>query len=343
MSEVNIENAVDETERSGVKGLHKTYLGRWLTLFRVQSLPISTVVVSLGYLIAAEAGLNSSMWGFLAVVALGHASINGLNDFIDFETDKENKKPDKPLISGDITPKQALFISVILGSISVLLSFVWFELVALLYTISFLAGLLYNFVSSTRWWSPFVFGVWGASLSMFGSLLGGGIGIPSLFLSITFFLVMSGYIYLGNIIDIEADEVSIHTKTGGTIETQNGKKYHTPGIDFSNEVSIIFTVWLFFSLWFGIWSGIDTAGMIGITGLMGAAAYKFIKLSCKPIRIDNGIKKDFLGYVILTCTFTLVLFSPFAGIREVGILFIASMLWASLSMKLLYGRFLYFP
>jgi len=128
------------------------------------------------------------------------------------------------------------------------------------------------------------------------------------------------------------------------MELDNGKMIHLPG-DKVNEAHII----IFFSLWCAfliaeniLYSGFDTGPAL-ITSLMGFSAYKAVKISCYPNPLGEEMKKDFLLYVILTSTSVLVVYSPVMGIVNVLFIFLASLVWAVVSMKVLYGSWLYFP
>lgn len=67
-----------------------------------------------------------------------------LNDYFDIETDKLNKKKDRPLVSGKISPKFALYFSIVSLLASTVFAYYINQFVFLLVVVFNLAAILYN-------------------------------------------------------------------------------------------------------------------------------------------------------------------------------------------------------
>ncbi len=99
-------------------------MNKYLRLFR----PINTLIGSFAILIAAFMAAGTSMidsWINLVigivVVFTFIAGGNSLNDYIDVEIDR-TAHPDRPVVTGEITPKQARNVGVLMLLLSVILS-----------------------------------------------------------------------------------------------------------------------------------------------------------------------------------------------------------------------------
>jgi len=338
-------NGVDEGSGSYRQGYHKTNLGRWLTLFRVQSFPISAVIVSMGYLITAETVIIGDILGLVAVAVVAHAGVNTQNDLIDYHVDMRNKEDDKPLVSGDIGFKQATFVCSVLIASSLIMSMMLFPMATPVFGGALASAIIYNLASSTKWWSPVAFGVWGMVFSLYGIMAGSPyFDRVGLMYSLSIGMMMSSFIFYGNVIDSDTEEVSIHRILGGEVVDIEESLYFIPGEDVNEEYIIIF-----FALWTGILMtasvtllGVGYAPVI-IAPLMSFAAYKIIKDTCHPVELGEQLKKDFLIYVITTCTVTLGVFSAAVGVVNTAFIILTSIIWAVVVMRSMYGRWLYFP
>lgn len=338
-------NGLAEGSGSHTKGLHVTYLGRWLTLFRVQSLPISAVIASMGYLVVAETIIFREVLGLVAVAALAHAGINAQNDVMDYHTDLKNKQEDKPLISGDITYKQATFASSVLVGSSIVASVSIFPSATPLFLVALTSAVIYNYYSSKSILSPVIFGVWGMSFSIFGAFVGSPtFNVVGILYGVSMGVLTSTFIFYGNVIDSESGERSIHSFLGGEALDIDGETFFIPG-DSSKEDEII----ILFSFWTALLllSSYTILGVsyspIVIVALMSFSAYKMIKDTCYPVKLDNEIKRDFIIYVITTSSMTLGVFGIAAGIQITLFIILLSILWAVFTMKIMYGRWFYFP
>ena len=101
-------------------------MNKYLRLFR----PVNTLIGSFAILIAAFMAAGTSMidyWsslivGFLVVFTF-IAGGNSLNDYIDVEIDR-TAHPDRPVVTGEITPIQARNVGIMMLVISVILSLI---------------------------------------------------------------------------------------------------------------------------------------------------------------------------------------------------------------------------
>ena len=86
------------------------------------ALPTSSVLRTL---LPSESSLIKpmSIWIIaLFVVFCYNAAANAINDYFDIETDKVNR-PNRPLVTGDVKPKTALFLAIFLFFIGTILAF----------------------------------------------------------------------------------------------------------------------------------------------------------------------------------------------------------------------------
>lgn len=108
-------------------------------------LPFSAgVCVVMGQMLALGefASITVTVFGFASVFFIS-ASILVLNDYLDVETDRINA-PTRPIPSGLVLPKEALFFSLLLLLIGILLSYLINVIVLLISILLSVIGFLYN-------------------------------------------------------------------------------------------------------------------------------------------------------------------------------------------------------
>jgi geranylgeranylglycerol-phosphate geranylgeranyltransferase len=97
-------------------------------------------VLQLGHIPGAEIALFASIPAFL----IGLASF-AINDFFDVETDRKNKRMDRPLVNGSASKSEAYFLSILLFILGVLVSFLLPEECYFLAGAFAIAAFLYSF------------------------------------------------------------------------------------------------------------------------------------------------------------------------------------------------------
>jgi len=100
--------------------LFTSLVNKWLRLCRFEHSIIVFLAVTAGILIL-EKPLTYALLGLSP--AFLTAAVFILNDYFDIETDKKNKRFDRPLVSGEISRKNALIAVFILYAISLLIGF----------------------------------------------------------------------------------------------------------------------------------------------------------------------------------------------------------------------------
>uniref|UniRef100_A0A7C4WF23 Prenyltransferase n=1 Tax=Geoglobus ahangari TaxID=113653 RepID=A0A7C4WF23_9EURY len=161
---------------------------------------IAGIFISLGYF-----DLHLSVFGFLTALFL-QASAFALNDYYDYEVDLANKRFDRPLVRGEISKREALFIATFLsipGFIFALL--ISIEAFILALAITFLGylydvklkelGLLGNMYIAFSMAAPFIF----------GGYIAGKINPEIVALSLIAFLSGLGREIMKGIEDVEGD------------------------------------------------------------------------------------------------------------------------------------------
>ncbi len=104
-------------------------MNKYLRLFR----PLNMVIGSVAILIAAFMAAGTSMIDYWSNLIIGFfivftfiAGGNSLNDYIDVEIDR-TAHPDRPVVTGEITPKQAKNVGILMLAISAALSILTFD------------------------------------------------------------------------------------------------------------------------------------------------------------------------------------------------------------------------
>ena len=95
-------------------------------LLRLEHGVLIAIAILIGSLIALKGeGLppfDKFLFTFFTALFL-EASTFALNDYYDLEIDKKNKRNDRPLVRGDISPKSALYFFFILFPLGMIFSF----------------------------------------------------------------------------------------------------------------------------------------------------------------------------------------------------------------------------
>jgi geranylgeranylglycerol-phosphate geranylgeranyltransferase len=179
------------------------FLGLW-RLFRFE-LPLTAgVCVILGQLLALGQfpSIPEALLGFLAVFFISAAALI-LNDYFDLESDRINA-PHRPLAAGLVTPREVVFLSIIVTALGFLASFLLGFTALLVAILVWVVGFLYN-------WRFKKAGLWGnlmVSFSVGMTFLFGGISVGQFFEpAVWFFALLSFFINLGE--EIAADAMDL--------------------------------------------------------------------------------------------------------------------------------------
>ena len=99
----------------------KTLLAK-IKILRPLNLTIGAFTVIITASILKKMDLFSVWFTALCVVVFYNSAANAINDYFDLETDRINR-PNRPLISGDVKPQNALLLAIILFTIGTILAF----------------------------------------------------------------------------------------------------------------------------------------------------------------------------------------------------------------------------
>jgi geranylgeranylglycerol-phosphate geranylgeranyltransferase len=165
------------------------------------------VIIGIAIADLSSLTLHSAFFGALTAILI-EAGTFALNDYFDVEVDRVNKRLDRPLVRGDLTPSTALAIALLLTPLGVLASFFLNWLCFSIALVSALFGVLYdvklketgllgNIYIAYSMGIPFIFG---------GAITGKLPLILYLFASIAFLTGLGREIMKGAM-DIEGDKL----------------------------------------------------------------------------------------------------------------------------------------
>ncbi len=190
-------------------------LSAWHRLFRTEHALITFIGVAAGAFLAVGSSTDKFLPGFLiflAVSALGPALITlaafALNDYFGYETDRVNKRKDRPIVSGEIKRNHALYAALTLFALGLIATyFVNFTvfLLSLLYVVLCFAydtflkklPLLGNVFIALTMAGPLVYG----NLAVYASL-----SSTVVLLAVIAFLVGLGRELLNTLRDVQGDK-----------------------------------------------------------------------------------------------------------------------------------------
>ena len=115
----------------------------WLSLVRIEYSTLVFVGVVAGAALASGSLSGSYVWRALGL-ALVAGAVFAHNDFIDLAGDKALGRRERPLVTGAITPDQALFTSVLLFAAGLFVSFIAGGLLGIVVVALSLIGVAYN-------------------------------------------------------------------------------------------------------------------------------------------------------------------------------------------------------
>ena len=189
-------------------------------LMRLEHGVMIALAILVGFLIAtqknfptADTFLRQFFLTFLTALFL-EASTFALNDYYDIEIDRKNKRTDRPLVRGDLTPKTAVYIFVLLFPLGILCSYFvnltcfLIALITALFAIFYDAvlkkiKLLGNFFIAYIMAIPFVFG--GAAVLQQGNTLDVNLNPAIFIIALIAFLAGAGREIMKDVMDFEGD------------------------------------------------------------------------------------------------------------------------------------------
>ncbi len=184
-------------------------------LMRLEHGVMIAIAIIVGALIASKSLPSYKIFIITFLMALFlEGSTFALNDYFDLDIDKKNKRKDRPLVRGDVSPKTALYLFFILFPLGVILSYFVNLTCFIIALITAIFAIIYdtylkkikllgNFFIAYVMAIPFIFG--GASVIETKSII---INLPPaiIIVSLIAFLAGSGREIMKDIMDFEGDK-----------------------------------------------------------------------------------------------------------------------------------------
>ena len=324
--------------------LYRTYLGKWLSLARIQSTPVSVLTISLGYSTTAQTILSYEILPLILVGMVGHAAFYAQNDILDYRHDLRGDNGAKPLTSGAIKFEHAVLGDLVLIVLTVGLAAYYMNVLGFLFFISAcVIGTVYNYYSKEHMLSLVYMSTWGAFMVMTGALYGGRYNAVSVLLALAIAFHMAIMTLEGDIKDLDEDEPSIVAASGSTLKEYDGQKF----LNISSSTVVVFALFEILELTMYIWILIYSYASIEF-GLVLFILFT-IRLRHRSLILyqrvfdDDEFKKQVVIYTLLSVTCMLVASTSFTSVLEMLMLIVASFVWGLGWQKIQYGRAFYFP
>lgn len=134
----------------------------YLKLIRIQSTPVTLAILAAGYGLHHGTIADIEILPLLLVGALGHWGFYAMNEYEDIAYDRQAGKEDKPLVSGEVSKKEAQIIVASLVGASIILAGTLFPIPSVAaYILSAWLGAVYNKRSKLDTISGVYLGIWG--------------------------------------------------------------------------------------------------------------------------------------------------------------------------------------
>lgn len=208
------------------------------------------------------------------VPILSEAGSFALNDYLDIETDRFNRKTDRPLVKGTLSPEFALYFSVFCLAFSVLFAF-------FINTISFTIALAFNFLAVGYSWKlkdlPLVGNIY-IALTMAIPFIFGNFVVSDALSPVVVILALLGFVagvareIVKSVQDMEGD---VKVRGSKTLPVIIGK---TPSLVIAIGLYLIFILLSTTPFFFGLEFSVLGLGLIVLADvLILAICYKIIK------------------------------------------------------------------
>lgn len=191
----------------------------WLALADVSKVGTTLSAPVIGYL-TVTGQLSTDLLAIAGVVFWLHFSVFVLNDVYDYELDAAADRTEKPLVSGHIDPTTAEWVGIaglVMGGLLAPPLFSPATCLVLYFGITI--GLLYNRISSSTVYGPFLLGCWAAIAVLFGALVAGTPTTATLLLAALVGTMLLHVTYVADIRDISDDDHTLPQALG--IQQQN--------------------------------------------------------------------------------------------------------------------------
>lgn len=317
-----------------------------LTLVRVQSIPVTSVSLGLGYASVNGTVVTGEIIPLVIIGALGHMGHYGANDVFDYKWDKEQGRSKKPIVSGDISRSSSSFISSMIVALSITGAYEYFTTSAfILWVIASILGLVYNIRSKKDIYAGTYLGLWGIFIILTGSLYAGSITGTSIILALLLGVHMFWMTIMGNIKDIETGEESIPNKLGCKLIDKGGTR-----LVISTRLSMFTTAVVFLEvlllILLPIANGAQHSDVISVY-LAIIFSVGIIITSDTIVHTDkfdrDDMKKRIAKHEIVTVIAIVVVGLSFFSVISALVMLIGSVIWGTVCQIILYKHPLRFP
>lgn len=319
--------------------IRHTKIGAWLTLARVQSVPLTVVSLAIGYGTVTGDVVTSDIIPLLVVGAIAHLGGYILNDVADLEHDTEANRDEKPLVAGDISDKYPVFASVGLILTAIYISTQTFNFYAQnVFMISVVVGVVYNLWSKHIPVKEVVLGTWGFTIIMTGAACAGGGNIKSVIVGLMLFLLLMWLSVLDGVKEISNEKRTIPKLLGARVDSN---------IVFSPSKRFI------------MFSGANLAGitllsliMVAMTGNLFHIAGDIVIALPFIATGYSAVSRDIMGrehraMIVMNTLMAVVVavwsISPLLGIWQGLLLVSSTAVWGLGWQKIIFGDAMYFP
>lgn len=330
-----------------MKGLEKAKT--YLRLCRFQTAGLIATISALG---AAVASLESFYLLFLVFLigALYHIFLYVLNDYIDIEVDRQSKDLQrKPLVSGDISERNALAIVFLAVIMMYLLTILFFPYVQtfLILSIAVILGAIYDcFGKRITGVSDFIMAGSLASMFLFGAST---VYFPFSQVVILMFLIILFFTVYGNAVEGGLKDVDHDYLAGArTLATVMGVKVRDGRLILSKGfalfswsieiVSFILIILLAYQPEINVFSSNDYI-RIGIVVLLIVVSFISTSMFLTLKKFDRAKMKKLFGVINSSSgALLIILLFPILGLIKTVIFLLLPITWYVIFNKILYGK-----
>lgn len=320
--------------------LRDTTIGAWAALCRLQSTPLTLVLLLLGYGSVTGTVLTEDVIPLVVMGCLGHWAVYAHNDYVDSSEDYRSGKFHKPLVSGDIHHIEAKM-WVYLGSVGSIIVGAYFmeSLPALLWGAAVVTGISYNYASKKVWFSGGYLSIWGVVVIFSSSMYAGGLPRNTFLLAVAVGIHMLIMTVEGDLKDLTSDEPHIPHLLGCYVEDGvmriSAKLLVVVMVAHIAEGALLLET--------ARLSGAGPPVAVAISFLFLVSMLVLFRILREKPWNPVEIKEDIVIYTCLSAAAILVASVPMVGVIESILLLAGTLVWGLGSQYLLYGDPLYFP
>jgi hypothetical protein len=331
--------------------LYETKIGKWLSLGRIQSAPLTATMYLVFYGIGGGVLLSVEGATLFGATVLAHWAVFTHNDILDAPYDKQKDTVEyKPIASGQISEKWAMVSVPVVGLSSVVLVSTAFGALSIIgFGVLGVIGITYNLKSKETVYGPLILILWGAASVLVCGGMAGPLAWEVFMFSVGVGALSGWLIFFGDVLDIKYEEESLLDKTGYRIywADNSSPRYTLDG----NSRAVAFGFHLFEGF-------IPLAAIIGILGkdvtiqvlsplfsvVCYVAAIKFADTLKGPCKINRPkLKKEYFAHLAFMTISTLWAAFQFIGSPVVLFLVLTSTAWQLTVQKIQYDRWIFFP